>query len=202
MKQQRLLVGISGASGIIYGVRFVEALQAYPDIEVHLIMTDAARVTLAHEMGMTPQSLRSKVDMEHDNRNIAASVASGSFRVMGMVVVPCSMKTLAAIAYCQSTNLLCRAADVCLKERRPLILVPRETPLHLGHLRAMVAAAEMGAIILPPMPAFYYKPKNLEEVLAHTVGKILDQFGLDHDLFRRWGASNPEVKNLVRVPED
>lgn len=165
-------------------------------------MTDAARVTLAHEMGMTPQSLRSKVDMEHDNRNIAASVASGSFRVMGMVVVPCSMKTLAAIAYCQSTNLLCRAADVCLKERRPLILVPRETPLHLGHLRAMVAAAEMGAIILPPMPAFYYKPKNLEEVLAHTVGKILDQFGLDHDLFRRWGASNPEVKNLVRVPED
>ena len=154
MTTRRLIVGITGASGIIYGVRFVERLHEREDVELHLIMTDAARLTLAQETNCSPKELERKVAVVHNVRNLAAAVSSGSFRTAGMVVVPCSMNTLSSIAYCQTSNLLTRAADVCLKERRPLILVARETPLHLGHLRAMVAAAEAGAIILPPVPAF------------------------------------------------
>ncbi|MFQ5872178.1 MAG: UbiX family flavin prenyltransferase [Dehalococcoidia bacterium] len=196
MATRRLIVGITGASGIIYGVRFIERLYERGDTETHLIMTDTARVTLAHEMRVTPQSLRSKVAVEHDVRNLAASISSGSFRTDGMVVVPCSMNTLGAIAYCQTTNLVTRAADVCLKERRPLILVPRETPLHLGHLRAMVAAAEMGAVILPPVPAFYHQPQTIDDLIDHTIGKILDQLGWGHSLFQRWGE-----RQLIELKE-
>lgn len=184
---RRLIVGLTGASGVIYGVRFIERLKERGDVETHLVMTDAARITLSQEGGISGQDLTAKVAATHNVRNIAAAISSGSFQTSGMVVVPCSMNTLAAIAYCQSNNLLTRAADVCLKERRPLILLPRETPLHLGHLRAMVAAAEMGAIILPPVPAFYFGPKTIDDLIDHTIGKIFDQLGWGHSLFQRWG---------------
>jgi polyprenyl P-hydroxybenzoate/phenylacrylic acid decarboxylase-like protein len=188
---QRLIVGITGASGVIYGARFIERLHERGDTEIHLIITDAARLTLAHEMKQSSKELESKATVVHNVRNLAAAVASGSFRTAGMVVVPCSMNTLASIAYCQTTNLLTRAADVCLKERRTLILVTRETPLHLGHLRAMVAAAEAGATILPPVPAFYFGPRTIDDLIDHMIGKILDQLGWEHALFKRWGETEP-----------
>lgn len=187
MASRRLIVGITGASGVIYGVRFLERLRQRGDTEIHLVMTDAAKVTLAHEVGTTPQSLAGAATVLHSVENMAASIASGSFRTAGMVVIPCSMKTLSAVAHCQGDNLLVRAADVCLKERRPLILVPRETPLHLGHLRAMAAAAEIGALIVPPMPGFYFRPKTIDDLIDHTIGKIFDLLGFDHQLFERWG---------------
>jgi polyprenyl P-hydroxybenzoate/phenylacrylic acid decarboxylase-like protein len=190
--KQRLIVGITGASGIIFGTALIDALHAFGQVETHLVMTDAARVTLAHEMGISPQSIRDKVHVEHDLRNIAAPIASGSFITSGMVVAPCSMKTLASIAYCHSDNLLTRAADVCLKERRPLILLPRETPLHLGHLRAMVAAAEIGAVVMPPVPAFYNQPKTIDDIVNHIVGKVLDQLHIQHDILKRWGEQSKE----------
>lgn len=200
MTAPRIIVGITGASGIVYGVRLVEVLHERPDAEVHLIVSDAARITLAHEMGVTAESLSQRADVIHDVKNIAAPISSGSFQTAGMVIAPCSMNTLGAIAYSQGGNLITRSADVCLKERRPLILVPRETPLHLGHLRAMVALAEMGAVILPPLPAFYQKPKTIEDLIDHTVGKILDQLGLEHSLFRRWGG--PESKQGLEGPAE
>ncbi len=187
MKSHRLIVGISGASGAIYGLRLIERLHARNDVEVHLIVSDIARVTLAQETGVSHHELAKKVAAVHGVHNLAAPIASGSFMTAGMVVAPCSINTLAAIAHCQTGNLLTRAADVSLKERRPLILVPRETPLHLGHLRAMVAAAEMGAVILPPNPAFYFGPRTIDDLIDHTVGKIFDQLGLEHSLFQRWG---------------
>ncbi len=187
MASRRLIVGITGASGVIYGVRFLERLRQRGDTEIHLVMTDAAKVTLAHEVGATPQSLAGAATVLHSVENMAASIASGSFRTAGMVVIPCSMKTLSAVAHCQGDNLLVRAADVCLKERRPLVLVPRETPLHLGHLRAMAAAAEIGALIVPPMPGFYFRPKTIDDLIDHTIGKIFDLLGFDHQLFERWG---------------
>ena len=196
----KIIVGITGASGIVYGVRLVEVLHERPDAEVHLIVSDAARITLAHEMGVTAESLIQRADVIHDVKNIAAPISSGSFQTAGMVIAPCSMNTMGAIAYSQGGNLITRSADVCLKERRPLILVPRETPLHLGHLRAMVALAEMGAVILPPLPAFYHKPKTIEDLIDHTVGKILDQLGLEHSLFRRW--EGPESKQGLEGPAE
>jgi 4-hydroxy-3-polyprenylbenzoate decarboxylase len=189
MLKRRLIVGITGASGIIYGVRLVEYLAQQPDIEVHLIMTTAARITLAYETGLSPGEVESRAAMVYDMRNVAAPIASGSFCTDGMVVAPCSMNTLAAIAHGQCSNLLTRAADVCLKERRPLVLVPRETPLHLGHLRALVTAAEIGAVILPPLPGFYFGPRTIDDLINHTIGKILDQLKVEHSLFRRWGES-------------
>jgi flavin prenyltransferase len=189
MEKRRLIVGLTGASGIIYGVRFIERLHQRGDVETHLVMTDAARVTLSQETGISHQELSAKVEVVHNIRNVAASISSGSFRTEGMVVVPCSMNTLASIAYSQSSNLLSRAADVCLKERRPLILVARETPLHLGHLRAMMQTVEMGAIMLPPVPAFYFGPRTIDDLIDHTIGKIFDQLGWGHSLFERWGES-------------
>jgi 4-hydroxy-3-polyprenylbenzoate decarboxylase len=191
--KQRLIVGISGASGIIFGTALIDALYACGLVEIHLVMTDAARVTLAHEMGISPKSLRDKVHVEHDMRNIAAPIASGSFITSGMAIAPCSMKTLASIAYCHSDNLLTRAADVCLKERRPVILLPRETPLHLGHLRAMVAAAEIGAVVMPPVPAFYNQPKTIDDIVNHIVGKVLDQLHIPHNILKRWGEQRKEA---------
>ncbi len=194
MAARRIIVGITGASGVIYGARFVERLHERGDVEVHLLMTAAAKITLAHEMGVTPQALAAKAAVVHAIGNLAAPIASGSFRTAGMVVVPCSMRTLAAIAYCHNGNLLTRAADVCLKERRPLVLVPRETPLHLGHLRAMVAAAELGALIVPPLPAFYFHPQTIADLIDHTIGKIFDLLGLEHALFPRWGEERVSRK--------
>src|SRR5271165_4260872 len=172
------IVGITGASGSILGVRALEALHAIPGTTTHLIMTAQAKRTLALETDFAPADVERFADHVHDETNLAAAVSSGSFRTDGMLVIPCSMKSAAAIAYSMNDNLLTRAADVCLKERRKLVLVVRETPLHLGHLRSLTQLAEIGAVILPPIPAMYANPQSIDDIIAHTVGKALDQFGL------------------------
>jgi 4-hydroxy-3-polyprenylbenzoate decarboxylase len=187
---KRLIVGISGASGVVYGIRLLEVLRHNPDVETHLILSKGAAVTLALETEHTPESVAALAHVAHDHGNLAASLSSGSFPADGMVVVPCSMKSLAQIALSLNDNLLTRAADVTLKERRKLVIVPRETPLHLGHLRHMAALAEIGAVILPPAPSFYHGPQTIMDVVDQTVGKILDQFAIPHELFRRWSGGN------------
>jgi 4-hydroxy-3-polyprenylbenzoate decarboxylase len=184
----RLVVGMSGASGAIYGIRLLEVCQSLPDVETHLIMSRAARQTIALETDWDAAKVEGLADVVHKFADITAAPSSGSFRLDAMVVLPCSMKTLAGIAYSLSDNLLVRAADVALKERRPLIVAPRETPLHLGHLRTMVQLAEMGAVLVPPMPAFYQRPVTIEDIVNQTVGRMLDLLGLEapEDLFRRW----------------
>ncbi len=187
---KRLIVGLSGASGVIFGVRLLETLKNVPDVETHLIVSKGAEVTLRLETEDSLERIASLADVVHDHGNLAAPISSGSFRTLGMVVIPCSMKSLAQIALSLNDNLLTRAADVTLKERRKLVLVPRETPLHLGHLRHMTAVAEMGGVILPPAPSFYHGPKTIMDVVDQTVGKVLDQFGIEHALFRRWGGND------------
>jgi 4-hydroxy-3-polyprenylbenzoate decarboxylase len=184
----RLVVGMSGASGVIYGIRLLEVCQSLPDVETHLIMSRAARQTIALETDWDAAKVEGLADVVHKFGDITAAPSSGSFRLDAMVVLPCSMKTLAGIAYSLSDNLLVRAADVALKERRPLIVAPRETPLHLGHLRTMVQLAEMGAVLVPPMPAFYQRPVTIEDIINQTVGRMLDLLGLEapEDLFLRW----------------
>jgi len=186
---QRLVIGISGASGVIYGIRLLEVLQHHPDIETHLVMSPAARQTIVLETDYTVSSVEELANVSYSHTNIAASLSSGSFRTLGMVVIPCSMRTLSAIAYSISDNLLARAADVTLKEHRRLILVTRETPLHLGHLRLMTRVAEFGAIITPPVPAFYHRPQTIDDIVNQTVNRVLDIFDivLEQDLFTRWG---------------
>ncbi len=186
MKQ--LIVGISGASGAVYGVRLLEVLQKVPGVETHLILSQAAKQTLALETDYALRDVQALADVVHDARDIAASISSGSFKTSGMVILPCSIKTLSGIVNSYTDGLLTRAADVVLKERRPLVLCVRETPLHLGHLRLMTQAAEMGAVIMPPLPAFYHRPLSLDDVINQTVNRVLDQFDidLDHDLFARW----------------
>jgi 4-hydroxy-3-polyprenylbenzoate decarboxylase len=181
----RLVVGITGASGIIYGVRLLEALRGLR-IETHLVMTEAARRVAELETGYSPAQVEALADFSYPNDQMDAPISSGSFLTAGMIVAPCSIKSLSAIAHSYNETLLARAADVVLKERRKLVLVVRETPLHLGHLRLMVQAAECGAVILPPMPAFYHQPQTISDLVDQTVGKMLDQFGLDHGLYRRW----------------
>jgi flavin prenyltransferase len=188
---KRLIVGLTGSSGVIYGVRLLEVLKAISEIETHLILSKGAELTLRLETEKSPAGVKALADVVHNPRNLAASISSGSFPVSGMAVVPCSMKSLAQIALSLGDNLLARAADVTLKERRKLVLVPRETPLHLGHLRHMTAIAEMGGVILPPVPAFYHAPKTIMDLVDQTVGKVLDQFEIEHDLFRRWGFDHP-----------
>ena len=185
---KRLVIGIAGASGVIYAVRLLEVLHDVPNVETHLILSDAARQTIGYETNFTVEKVMELADVQHSIKNIAASISSGSFKTMGMVVVPCSMKTLSGIAMSFSDNLLLRAADVTLKDRRPLVLLPRETPLHLGHLRLMVQVSEMGAILLPPVPAFYHRPKTVDEIINQTVNRVLDvlKIELEHDLFDRW----------------
>jgi 4-hydroxy-3-polyprenylbenzoate decarboxylase len=182
---KRLVVGISGASGVIYGVRLLEALKPLP-VETHLVMTRTAEVTLAHETDFKVAAVRKLADVAHGVDDLAAAVSSGSFRTLGMIVAPCSMRSLGEIATGISSNLLTRAADVVLKERRKLVLLVRETPLHAIHLRNMATLADMGAIIAPPVPAFYNRPKTLEDVIDHTVGRVLDLFGLDTGKVKRW----------------
>lgn len=183
----RLIVGMAGASGVIYGIRLLQFLHAQPDIETHLILTKPAERTIVEETTYRVQDVKALASHVHPLSDIGASIASGSFQTLGMVIVPCSIHTASAVAYCLSNNLLTRAADVVLKERRTLVLVVRETPLHLGHLRLLTAAAESGAVILPPVPAFYTRPTTLDEIIDHTVGRILDHFAIDHALVKRWG---------------
>lgn len=186
MQPRRIVVGISGASAPVYGVRLLEVLHDVPDLETHLVLSAGARRTIAYEMERDPDAVAALADVVHDERAVGNSIASGTFVTAGMVVVPCSIKTLSAIATSYSDNLITRAADVCLKERRRLVLVVRETPLHAGHLRLMLQATEAGAVILPPVPGFYHRPSTIAELVDHTVTKVLDQFGIHVDLIRRW----------------
>ena len=185
---KRLIVGLSGASGAIYGVRLLQVLRNVAEVETHLVMSQAARQTLSLETELSLRDVQALADVVHDARDIAASISSGSFKTAGMVILPCSIKTLSGIVNSYTDTLVTRAADVVLKERRPLVLCVRETPLHLGHLRLMTQAAELGAIIMPPVPAFYHRPTSLDDVINKTVNRVLDQFDIDlpEDLFTRW----------------
>ena len=185
---KRLIVGLSGASGAIYGVRLLQVLRNVGEVETHLVMSQAARQTLSLETDLSLRDVQALADVVHDARDIAASISSGSFKTAGMVILPCSIKTLSGIVNSYTDTLVTRAADVVLKERRPLVLCVRETPLHLGHLRLMTQAAELGAIIMPPVPAFYHRPTSLDDVINQTVNRVLDQFDIDlpEDLFARW----------------
>jgi flavin prenyltransferase len=185
---RRVVVGISGASGVIFGIRLLEVLRGVDDVEVHLVMSNAGKRTIGLETDRAVEEVEALADRVYRVGDIAAAVASGSFKTSAMVVVPCSMKTLSGIANSYADNLLIRAAEVTLKDRRRLILVPRETPLHLGHLRLLVRVAEMGAVVMPPVPAFYHRPETVEEIVDQTVNRILDllDIDLDDDLFQRW----------------
>jgi 4-hydroxy-3-polyprenylbenzoate decarboxylase len=182
----RLIVGISGASGVIYGARLLELLRPLP-VETHLVMSRTAEVTLALETDLKPAVVRSRADVVHAIGDLAAPISSGSFKTIGMVVAPCSIRSMAEIATGVTTTLLSRAADVVLKERRRLVLMVRETPLHTGHLRNLTALSEMGAVIAPPVPAFYAKPQTIAEMIDQTLGRVLDLFGLDSGVVKRWG---------------
>ncbi len=185
---RRLVVGLAGASGVAYGIRILEVLRDMPDIETHLVVSGGAQRTIELETDFEREYVEGLADQVHDLRDVAAPLSSGSFRTMGMVVVPCSMKTLSGIANSFSDNLLMRAADVTLKERRPLVLLTRETPLHLGHARLMVQAIEIGAIVMPPVPALYHRPKTIEDIIDHSVSRVLDLFGIENELVTRWGG--------------
>lgn len=190
----RLVVGISGASGAIYGVRLLEVLGRL-GIESHLVLTPAAQETVRLEVGCTVEHVEALATHVYAIDDVGAAIASGSFKTAGMVVLPCSIKSLSSIAHSYTDNLLVRAADVTLKERRRLVLAVRETPLHRGHLRAMLQLSEMGVIILPPVPAFYHHPKTVDDVVNHTVGKVLDLFDIEHDLFVRWSGKGSERRD-------
>ena len=184
--RQRLVVAITGSTGAIYGVRLLEQLRAQAGFELHLILSNPAKRTLVEETDFSVKDVERLADVVHDNRDIGASVASGSFRTAGMVVAPCSMKTASALATGHADTLIARAGDVTLKEGRPLVVVVRETPLHLGHLRQLAALAEIGAVILPPMPAFYNRPRTVDDIVNHTVARILDRLGVRHALEPEW----------------
>lgn len=196
-RPQRLIVAITGASGAIYGVRLLEQLRAMPFWETHLVISNAGVLTASEELGLKRNDIEALADVVHNVKDIGAAVSSGSFRTAGMVIAPCSMKTLAEIANGFADNLISRAADVVLKERRRLVLLARETPLNLAHLRNMTAVTEMGGIVFPPVPAFYTRPGSLDDVVNHTVGRVLDLFDIDHhDLVQRWhGLTGAENKD-------
>lgn len=183
---KRIVVGIAGASGVIYGVRLLEVLRE-TDYETHLIISQAGKRNIEIETDYSPAEVENMADWVYDHRDVGAAVASGSFLTEGMVVAPCTIKTLSGIANSYTENLLVRAADVTLKEKRRLAMLVRETPLHKGHLRLMAQAADMGAHILPPVPSFYHFPKTIEDIIDQTIGKVLDYFAIPHNLFRRWG---------------
>lgn len=186
----RLVVGITGATGAIYGIRLLEILRGQAEVQTHLVVSAPGKRTIVEETAYAVKDVEALATVHYNNKDIGASIASGSFRTMGMVIAPCSMKTGGAIASCHADSLVARAADVTLKEGRPLILLVRETPLHLGHLRCMVALAEMGAVILPPMPAFYNRPKGLDDIVNHTVARVLDRLGLPQTLVGEWQGTN------------
>lgn len=202
MTRKRLIVAITGASGAIYGIRLLQVLRTLPGWETHLVLSASGALTAAHEVDLKRSEIEALADEVHSVKDIGAAVSSGSFHTAGMVVAPCSMKTLAGIAHGLADNLVSRAADVVLKERRRLVLLARETPLNLAHLRNMVAVTEMGAIVFPPVPAFYVRPASLDDMVNHTVGRVLDLFDVDHsDLVKRWeGLRRPQPAALVRMP--
>ncbi len=192
---RRLVVGISGSSGSVYGIRLLEALKRVDDVETHLVMTGYGKLTVSIETDHSPKDVEALADVVHAAGDVAASISSGSFRTHGMIVAPCSMNTLSAIVHSQTNNLLCRAADVTLKEGRRLVLMPREAPLHVGHCKLMYEAAKMGALIAPPMPAFYAKPKTVDDIVNHSVGRALDLLDIEAGLVNRWvghGAPHEE----------
>jgi flavin prenyltransferase len=189
---RRLIVGISGASGVIYGIRLLQVLKQGSEIESHLVLSAAAKATIAQETNWKVSEVEALATVVHNPNDIGASIASGSFMTLGMVIVPCSIKTLSAVANCYSADLMSRAADVCLKEGRSLILCVRETPLHLGHLRLMTQAAESGATILPPMPAFYGHPHTVDDLIDGTIGRILLRLGIDNELYTKWKGMKSE----------
>lgn len=193
-KKTRLIVAISGASGAIYPIRLLQILKQQTEVETHLIISNAARQTIALETDYSIQQVRELASVNYDIRDIGAAISSGSYRTLGMIILPCSIKTLSAVANCYSDDLISRAADVCLKERKPLHLCVRETPLHLGHLRLMTQAAEIGAQITPLMPAFYHKPQNLDDLINQSINRLLDQFEIElkQDLFERWQGTTVE----------
>lgn len=190
---KKLIVGMSGSSGVIYGIRMLEALKDIDQVETHLVMSPYAKLNIEIETTVTPQYIESLADEVHSYRNQAATISSGSFKTDGMIVTPCSMKTLSAIVNSYADSLLVRAADVVLKERRKLVLMPRETPLHVGHCKLIYEAAQMGAIITPPMPAFYNNPQSIDDIINHSIGRILDLFDIDAGILKRWqGNKSPQ----------
>ena len=204
---KRLIVGISGASGVIYGIRLLELLRAAGGFELHLVMSRFARVNIEIETDLTARYVEDLADVVHNSNNQAASISSGSFKTAGMVVAPCSMRTLSAITHSMADNLLTRAADVVLKEHRKLILMPREAPLHVGHCKLLHEAAQLGAIIAPPMPAFYNNPQTVDDIVNHSVGRVLDLFDIDLGILKRWegpsqaGTEIPRPGDVPRRPE-
>lgn len=191
----RLIIGMSGASGVIYGIRLLQVLQQESDIETHLVMSDTAKLNIAIETEWTAKEVKAMADEVHSNKDIAATIASGSFRSDGMIIAPCSIKTLSAVANCYADSLMVRAADVVLKERRRLVLVPRETPLHTGHCELLYKASQNGAILAPSMPAHYIKPQSVDDLVDHHVGRVLDLFDLDPGLVKRWQGTQGTCSN-------
>ena len=197
----RLVVGISGSTGSIYGIRLLQILRRVSDVETHLIVSQAGKRTLVEETDYTVRDVEGLATRAYDDRDIGAALASGSFKTAGMVIAPCSIKTVSALANSYASTLIARAGDVTLKEGRPLVVVVRETPLHVGHLRQLLALAEIGAVILPPVPAFYHRPRTLDDLINHTVGRILDRFGIAHDLVPEWTGTGPG-RGEPRVPSE
>jgi 4-hydroxy-3-polyprenylbenzoate decarboxylase/2,5-furandicarboxylate decarboxylase 2 len=196
MNRKRLIVAITGASGAVYGIRLLEVLRTLPGWETHLVVSASGALTASQEVDFRRSEIEGLADEVHSVKDLGAAISSGSFRSAGMVIAPCSMKTLAGVAHGLSDNLITRAADVVLKERRRLVLMVRETPLNLAHLRNMTAVTEMGGIVFPPVPAFYTRPASLDDVINHSVGRVLDLFDVDHtDLVRRWEGLRPPVLN-------
>ena len=191
-----LIVGITGASGAAYGIRLLEVLSPIKSVETHLIVSEAGEAIIKHETGRSIQEVKKSASFSYDIKDTGARISSGSFKTDGMIIAPCTVKTMSAIANSYSENLLVRVGDVTLKERRQLLLLVRETPLHLGHLRNMERLCEMGAIIMPPAPAFYHKPETIHDIVDHTVGKMLDLFGIEHTLFQRWPGMTKEDEDL------
>jgi 4-hydroxy-3-polyprenylbenzoate decarboxylase len=185
---KRLVIGLSGSSGVTYGIRMLEMLADNPEVQVHLIISQAAKLNIAVETDLKVADVEALAHVVHNNKNIGATIASGSFKCHGMIVVPCSMKTLSGIAHAYADNLIVRAADVMLKERRKLLIVPREAPLHSGHCELMLKVSQLGAIIFPPTPAFYTQPKTIGDIIDQTVARILDQFDIDTSSLKRWNG--------------
>ncbi|MBM4196880.1 MAG: UbiX family flavin prenyltransferase [Gammaproteobacteria bacterium] len=195
----QLIIGISGASGVIYGIRLLEVLKAHSSVETHLVISNGGKLNIALESSYTVKQVEKLASEVHSDQNLAATIASGSFRTDGMIIAPCSMKTLSGVVNSYADTLMIRAADVVLKERRRLVLVPREMPLHEGHCRLMHEASLMGAIIAPPMPAFYNEPKTIDDLINHTVGRLLDLFGIDSGIVKRWaGPEGAKAKKAKR----
>jgi 4-hydroxy-3-polyprenylbenzoate decarboxylase len=190
----RLIVGISGASGVIYGIRMLEVLKEHPEVETHLVISNGGKLNIALETGWDVKDVEALADEVHSDQNLAATIASGSFKTGGMVIAPCTMKTLSGVVNSYADTLVVRAADVVMKENRPLVLMPRETPLHAGHCRLLHEATLMGITIAPPMPAFYNNPQTIDDLINHNVGRILDLFDIDNSIVKRWAGAQPKRK--------